>query len=145
MVGRPKEDEEEQGMILVDTSVWVDFLRGINSKERRVLHRLIEEDEEAALTEIIVTEILQGISKDDDFEKLKKCLLEFPIYKPKGIETYIRAAEIYRECRKSGKTVRKTIDCLIAAICIENDLILLHKDNDFDRIEACTELKCYRA
>jgi predicted nucleic acid-binding protein len=53
----------------------------------------------------------------------------------------LKAAEIYRTCRKKGKTVRKTVDCIIAAICIENDLTLLHKDSDFDLIEACTGLK----
>ncbi|MFH1090387.1 MAG: PIN domain nuclease, partial [Pseudomonadota bacterium] len=96
------------------------------------------------LTEIIITEVLQGIKKDSDFEKLAEYLLEFPIYGPKSIETYLRAAQLYRDCRKKGRTVRKTIDCIIAAICLENDLILLHQDSDFDQIETCTNLKCYK-
>ncbi len=131
-------------MILVDTSVWVDFLRGTNSRERHALHRLINDEEDISITEIIFTEILQGIKEDKDFKRVKECLLEFPIYKPKGIATYLKATEIYRACRKKGKTVRKTVDCIIAAISIENGLTLLHKDSDFDSIEACTTLKMFR-
>lgn len=128
-------------MILVDTSVWIDFLRGVNSPQRRTLHRLIENEEDISITEIILTEILQGIKEDKDFKRVKDYLLEFPIYGPRGIETYLKAAEIYRDCRKKGKTVRKTVDCIITAICLENDLTLLHKDNDFELIGACIELK----
>jgi predicted nucleic acid-binding protein len=131
-------------MILVDTSVWIDFLRGVDSPQRQTLHRLIEDDEDVAITEIILTEILQGIKNDKDFQMTREYLLEFPIHTPKGIETYLKAAEIYRDCRKKGKTVRKTIDCIIAAICIENSLPLLHKDSDFGLIEACTGLKVLR-
>lgn len=128
-------------MILADTSVWVDFLRGEDSPERRLLHRLIEEEEDISITEIILTEILQGVKHDGEFQAIKDYLLDFPIYRPKGIETYIHAAQIYRDCRKKGKTVRRTVDCIIAAICIENDLTLLHKDSDFDLIQACTGLQ----
>lgn len=128
-------------MILVDTSVWIDFFRGDKSAHRETLHRLIEAEEDIAVTEIIVTEILQGIKSDKDFQTTKEYLLEFPVYRPKGIETYLDAARIYRECRKKGKTVRKTIDCIIAVICLENNLTLLHKDSDFAYIEACTDLK----
>ena len=132
-------------MILVDTSVWIDFLNGTNSKERRILHRLIEQEEDISITEIILTEILQGIKADEDFKRVKDYLLEFPIYKPEGIETYLKSAEIYRKCRKNGKTIRKTIDCIIAAICVENNLTLLHKDGDFDIIEGCFGLDTLRA
>jgi predicted nucleic acid-binding protein len=132
-------------MILVDTSVWIDFLNGINSKERHTLHRLIEEEEDISLTEIVVTEILQGIKDDENFKRVKDYLLEFPIHRPKGTETYLKAAEIYRDCRKKGKTIRKTVDCIIAAICIENGLTLLHKDIDFDIIQGCGGLKVLKA
>lgn len=128
-------------MILVDTSVWIDFLKGTNSPERHLLHKLIEEEEDISITDIILTEVLQRIKEDRDFKMVKDYLLEFPVYKAKGIETYLMAAEIYRNCRKKGKTVRKTVDCIIAAICIENNLILLHKDSDFDIIEKCVGLK----
>ena len=144
MDGQPRRDEEEQGMIVVDTSVWIDFLRGADSRERRALHKLLEEEEDISITEIILTEILQGIKEDQDCRRLKDYLLEFPIHRPQGSETYIKAAEIYRICRKKGKTVRKTVDCIIATICLENDLTIFHKDRDFELIAACTELKCFK-
>lgn len=128
-------------MILIDTSVWVDFLKGNNSPQRWMLHRLIEHEEDVCITKIIITEILQGIKEDRDFELMRDYLLEFPIYKPKGVETYLTAAQIYRKCRKKGRTIRKTVDCIIAALCIENDLMLLHKDTDFDFIGVCTALR----
>ncbi|MBI4972677.1 MAG: PIN domain nuclease [Candidatus Omnitrophica bacterium] len=128
-------------MILVDTSVWIDFLKGEKSIHHQTLHRLIEGEEDVCLTEIIITEILQGIKSDGNFRIIKDYLLEFPIYSPKGIDTYLKAAEIYRNCRKRGKTVRKTVDCIIAAICIENNLVLFHNDRDFDAIEECAALK----
>jgi len=131
-------------MILVDTRVWVDFLKGVNSVQRRTLHRLIENEEDISITEIILTEILQGIKRDRDFRTIKDYLMEFSIHRPKGLETYIAAAKIYRNCRRKGKTVRKTVDCIIAAICMENGLTLLHKDSDFKLIAACTPLNCYR-
>lgn len=131
-------------MILVDTSVWIDFLNGANSKERHTLHRLIEDEEDISLTEIVLTEILQGIKDDENFKRVKDFLLEFPIHKPKGTETYLKAAEIYRDCRKKGKTIRKTVDCIIATICLENGLTLFHKDSDFDVMEECAGLKVLR-
>ncbi len=131
-------------MILVDTSVWIDFLNGVKSTHRKVLHELIENEEDICVAEIILTEILQGIRDDADFNKIKDYLLELPLYSPKGVDTYLRAAEIYRTCRRKGKTVRKTVDCIIASIAIENGLVLLHKDSDFGHIAACTALKLFR-
>ena len=131
-------------MILVDTSVWIAFLRGDQTSPRSVLRRLIQDQEDLCLTGIILTEILQGIKNDRDFEALRDYFLEFPIYEPQGVKTYLTAAQIFRDCRKKGKTVRKTVDCMIAAVCLENDLNLLHQDADFDRIAACTKLKVWK-
>ncbi len=128
-------------MILVDTSVWIDFLHGKNSIYRHALHNLIEKEEDVCISGIILTEILQGIRDDEIFSEIKCYLLEFPIYNPKDVDTYIFASNIFRQCKKKGKTVRKTVDCLIAAIAIENGLILLHNDRDFDSIKQCADLK----
>jgi predicted nucleic acid-binding protein len=128
-------------MILVDTSVWIDFLRGDDSLERRMLHNLIKAEEEISITGIILTEILQGIKEDKKYRLAKNYLSEFPIFEPNGINTYLDAARIYRECRSNGKTIRSTIDCLIAAICLENDFSVLHKDRDYDIIRECVGLK----
>jgi len=127
-------------MILVDTSVWIDFLIGRDTPHRRLLHRLIESEEDICITEIILTEILQGIRDDALYETTKDYLLEFPVIKPKGIDSYVSAADIYRKCRKQGKTVRKTVDCIIAAIVRENNLTLLHNDADFGVIKTCVGL-----
>ena len=130
-------------MILVDTSVWIDFLIGRESEHRHVLHGLIEREEDICITEIILTEILQGIRDDEVYEITKTYILEFPVIKPKGVETYIAAADIYRKCRKKGKTIRKTIDCIIAAIVKENNLTLFHKDSDFETIKECDGLDTF--
>lgn len=127
-------------MILVDTSVWIDFFNGRDTPHRYLLHRLIEKEEEICIAEIILTEILQGIRDDALYNITKNYLLEFHIIQPKGIESYISAAEIYRRCRKQGKTVRTTVDCIIAAIVKENNLILFHNDNDFEIIKKCVGL-----
>lgn len=134
-------DAEKQDMILVDTSVWIDFLRGKDSEHRYLLRRLIEKEEDICLTEIILTEILQGIRDDALYETTKEYLLEFPMIKPKGTETYIKAAEIFRKSRKQGMTIRKTIDCIIAAIAQENNLALLHNDSDFEVIKRFSGLR----
>ncbi len=130
-------------MILVDTSVWIDFLKGKNTFYRKKLHELIENDEDICITEIILTEILQGIRDDEIFQLTRKYLQDFTILKPKGIETYIMAAEIYRRCRREGKTVRKTIDCIIAAIAIEHGATLFHNDKDYEKIKECVGLKTF--
>jgi len=128
-------------LILVDTSVWIDFLEGRGTPQHHELKRLIENDEDICLTGLIVTEILQGIRDDDQNREMRARLLEFPIVNAEGISSYIRAAEIYRSCARQGKTVRKTIDCLIAAIAIEHGLTLFHNDRDFNSIKECCGLK----
>jgi len=128
-------------MILVDTSVWIDFFRGRNTPYRGMLHELIAGDEDLCLTGIILTEILQGIKDDKASHETMEYLLEFPVYNPSGVTTYIEAANIYRRCMKKGKTIRRTIDCLIAAVAMENELVLFHNDADFDHIAICTALR----
>jgi len=128
-------------MILIDSSVWIDFLNGKNSPERHALHKLISDSAKITIAEIIITEVLQGIKRESDFEAVKKFFEKLSIQRPKSTETYVTAARIYRNCRSQGKTIRRTIDCIIAAICIENDIPILHKDSDFDLIASCTELQ----
>jgi len=130
-------------MILVDTSIWIDFFRSAGSRPRNVLHNLIEQEGDICLVDIILTEILQGIKEDKEFEEVRDCLLEFPIYSARDIGTFVKAAQIYRICRRRGKTVNKTIDCLIASIAIENQFELFHNDSDFDLISECTELRVF--
>lgn len=120
-------------MILVDTSIWIDFFNGSDSIFKRKLHQLIEEDD-LCISDLILMEILQGIKLETDFQKVKEHLLSFPVFALKSTASYIKAANIYRECRKKGVTVRKSIDCIIAQTAIENKLLLFHNDKDFDLI-----------
>jgi len=132
-------------LILVDTSVWIDFLNGISSKHQLMLHQLIQEDEDICLANIVLMEILQGIRNDKDFKQVKGYLLEFPIYSLQNVNSYIATAQIYRSCRKKGLTIRRPLDCLIARVAIENDLILLHNDKDFEVIASTIgELKIFK-
>lgn len=131
-------------MILVDTSVWIDFLKGANNPYRKTLHSLIENDEDICLCDIIIMEILQGIKEDKQHKEIKDYLLAFPVLKAIPIKTYIHAAEIYRLCRKTGCTITKPIDCLISAIAIENNAVLLHNNADFELMAKNINLKLYK-
>ncbi|HEY5648836.1 MAG TPA: PIN domain nuclease [Nitrospiria bacterium] len=130
-------------MILVDTTVWIDFFRGTDTRFGKTLHALLDQEEDLCLTGIHLTEILQGIRDDFSQRRIRRRLLSFPIYQPKGVSTYLHAADIYRNCRKKGKTVRKTVDCIIAAIAIENNLRLFHNDRDFNQIARFTRLRIF--
>ncbi|MBI5206895.1 MAG: PIN domain nuclease [Candidatus Firestonebacteria bacterium] len=132
-------------MILIDTSVWIDFFNHPQSYFSKLLKELIEKDTDLCLTDIILTEILQGIKDDVIFEETKKSLLAFPIFKAASLNTYIYAAAIYRICRNRGTTIRRTIDTIIASVAIENNLQIFHNDKDFNRIAQCTPLKIFRS
>jgi predicted nucleic acid-binding protein len=130
-------------MILVDTSVWIKFFNGIDAISVRLFEDLVEAEEEVCISEFILTEVLQGFKKDEDFELARHHLLHFPVYSLDGNDSYIKAAQIYQKCRKQGITIRKTADCIIAQTAIENKLLLLHDDADFDRIALMCPLKIY--
>ena len=130
-------------MILVDTRVWIDFFNGADSEEKASLHKLIANHTRIAITDIILTEILQGIRDTHQFERVKNTLKQLDILHAIPINTYIHAAEIYRICREKGFTIRKTNDCLIAAVAIENSCQLLHKDKDFKAIAQFVDLQLY--
>lgn len=130
-------------MVIVDTSVWVDFFNGKENEYVYKLASLKEKDIDIFTTGIIVTEILSGFKKESDIKLTTELLKNLPFVNPLYPGTYVKAASIYRTGRKKGITVRKIIDCLIAQIAIENNLLLLHKDEDFNQIACFTELKIY--
>jgi hypothetical protein len=131
--------------ILVDTSVWIDFFNGINSPGARTLHKMIAAEDPVCITDVILAETLQGFRNTEEFESAKTHLLHFPIYSLQSPDGYVRAAQLYRACRKEGITIRKTIDCLIAQTALDHGLLLLHHDNDFDRIARVSSLNVYRS
>jgi predicted nucleic acid-binding protein len=121
-------------MVVIDTSVWIDYFNGNENEKTKILEYIMESDRQIIMPGIIYVEILQGIRTDKMYDEIKESLDEFifEYYDDKNI--YLKAVEIYRTCRKKGITIRKTIDCLIAAIVLERNFDFLHNDKDFDSI-----------
>ncbi len=122
------------GPVLADTSVWINFFNGVDSKEVEVLIRYIENDWPVYLCPTIIQEVLQGINNDNQFKEVLASLLAFNILNDDGVEMAVSAANLYRWLRKRGITIRKSNDCLIAQYAIKHSLQVLHQDRDFDLI-----------
>ncbi len=131
-------------MILVDTSAFIEFLNRTGSREDRIVEQLVADNDEIALPDISLTEILQGIRDEQEYAEVKLSLLTFPILSLTNASSYIAAADLYRKCRKKGATVRNTVDLLVAQIALEHNAMLLHNDRDFDAIAKICELKLYK-
>lgn len=121
-------------MILVDTTVWIDFFSGRDTHQVSLLSDIIEQKQELCICGIILTEVLQGIRNSREHDTVQK-LFNSLIFMEMEKETFLLAAEIYRSLRLRGITVRKTLDCMIASIAIEHKIPLLHHDRDFDPIK----------
>ena len=130
-------------MIVVDTSVWIDVLAGRDTAQADRCVQLIEDGEPVALTDVIFTELLQGLASDDEAALVERHLRAFPILRLQGLDDFALAADLYRTARGAGVTVRKTLDCLIAAPCVRTGAPLLHADADFDRLASCTSLRIF--
>jgi len=127
-------------MVLVDTTVWIDFFADRIEPHVAALQELIENEEDLCLCGVILAEVLQGIQSDADYIKTKDYLAEL-IFLPMRQATFVRAAEVYRSLRKRGGTIRKPVDCMIASVAIEHDIRLLHNDRDFDYIAKHSKLR----
>ena len=127
-------------MILVDSSVWIDFLGPSPGLAGRELRRMIAEAEPFALTGIVVTEVLQGLTRGAD--AMEGYLAQWPMLEPRGFSTYRLAAAIFRRARGKGTTIT-TIDALIAAVALEHQAAVFTLDKDFARIAAITRLPLY--
>ena len=121
-------------MVIVDSSVWIDYLADRSMPEVDWLARNVESDE-ISLTDLTLCEVLQGLRDDQSFERVLHRLMLLPMFQICGTTLAIASAENYRILRAKGITVRKTIDCLIATFCIRNGHALLHRDRDFDPFE----------
>lgn len=130
-------------MIVVDTSVWIDVLNGADSRGARRCVGLIEAGEPVALTDVVLTEILQGLRTDRESRLVERHLRAFPILRLDDLQDFVLAASLYRSARSAGVTIRKTLDCLIAAPCVRTGAPLLHADEDFDRLATCTPLRLW--
>jgi len=127
-------------VILVDSSVWVDFFRPSPGRAGAELRRMIEESEPFVLTGIVVAEVLQGLARD--VSVIERFLGQWDMLEPKGFDTYRSAAAIYRTGRGKGVT-SSTIDAVIAAIALEHGASVFTLDQDFARIARLTGLELY--
>lgn len=131
-------------MIIVDTTVWVDFLKGTSNAETQWLDANVGR-REIGLIDLILCEVLQGVKNDKDFLALKKQLFEFNVFASGGAQMAEAAAINFRELRKRGITIRKTIDCWIGTFCLLKGHALLHRDKDFDGFENQLGLRVIKA
>ncbi len=118
-------------MIIVDTSVWIDYFNGKLSEETDSLDMMLG-NQEILLGDLILTELLQGFQEDCQFREAQNILESFPVVPMLGMPLAIQSAKNYRTLRKCGVTVRKTIDVMIGTYCIEHHIPLLYADRDFD-------------
>ena len=118
-------------MILVDTSVWIDYFAGTITPQTDILDNLLGH-QPLAIGDLILTEVLQGFANERDFQRATQLLTSLTAVELGGQGIAIQAARNFRALRKLGVTVRKTIDTIIATHCIESGHDLLHNDRDFD-------------
>jgi predicted nucleic acid-binding protein len=131
-------------MIIVDSTVWVDYVNGKSNEETRLLEARIGR-EEIGLIDLILCEVLQGLRSEREIQEIESELLEFSIFRTGGTGMAVETAMNYRKLREKGITVRKTIDCWIATFCIREGHELLHRDRDFDPFESELGLRVVRA
>ena len=127
-------------MVIVDTTVWIDYLRGTENPETAWLDRELAR-QRLGLTDLILCEILQGIRGGVRFAEVRDELLAFQVFETGSKSLAIAAALNYRALREQGHTVRRTIDCLIATFCLQAGHELLHRDRDFDAFERALGLR----
>jgi len=130
-------------MIVVDTSVWIDYVNGVVTPQTNILDIELESSR-IATGDLIIVEFLQGFREDSQFLEAKDLMDSLEYYDFVGREMAINAAQNFRRLRKKGITIRKTIDVLIATFCIEYGFELLHSDRDFDPMEEVLGLKVKR-
>ncbi len=127
-------------MILVDSSVWIDYFNGKRSWQTDLLDNYLS-DVPIIMGDLILTEVLQGFKSDKNFKTAKSFLSVLPFCQMGGYNVAIQSAQNYRRLRKAGITVRKTIDVIIVTFCIIYGLTLLHDDRDFNPIASHFPLK----
>ncbi len=120
--------------VLVDTSAWVDFFNGHPTPQADALAQLIREEADVLTCGVVAAEVLQGIRRSANLAKIERHFLDMEWLTPREPETYLEAANLYRNLRSRGLTIRSTIDCVIAKLAEENDALLLSTDRDLQLI-----------
>lgn len=127
-------------MILADSSVWIDYFNGKPTWQTDLLDEYLS-SVPVVMGDLILTEVLQGFRSDKDFQTARTFLEALPFRQMGGYPVALQSAQNYRKLRKTGITVRKTIDVIIATFCILEGLTLLHDDRDFDPIASHLDLE----
>lgn len=122
-------------MYLIDTSIWVPFFASKSSPQEIFLTELLENNALVCVNAVIEMEILQGVRFDHHYVEIQKYLKPFLYFPNLSRDHFLKATEIYRLCRKKGITIRKSLDCVIAANALLDDLTIVHKDRDFEQIK----------
>jgi len=128
-------------VILVDSSVWIDYFRGRQTAQTDCLEGLLD-SQELAIGDLIFTEVLQGCKLDKEFNEVRRLLGRLHLVILGGEDVVVEAAKNYRKLRNRGLTVRGTIDVVLATRCIVSGHHLLHSDCDFDSFEQHLGLRC---
>lgn len=118
-------------MIIVDSSVWIDYFNGKETRQTDLLDSLLG-NTPIIMGDLILTEVLQGFQSEKDYKSAKRMLLQMPFMAMGGLELSLESAMNYRQLRKKGVNVRKTIDVMIGTFCIHHQIPLLHDDKDFE-------------
>jgi predicted nucleic acid-binding protein len=130
-------------VVLVDTTVWVDFFLGKTAPQVQILEQFLADGEDICICGVILTEVLQGMRDESEYTRTLSLFDSF-LFLPMNRRIFLRAAELYRALRRQGVTIRKAVDCMIASVAIEHTIPLLHNDRDFDPIEKLCGLKVVR-
>lgn len=127
--------------VLIDSSAWIEFLRATGSEAHLRVRGLVSGGYPIAVTEPIVFELLMGADSDAHAEKLRRFLVSFDLRPSKGVRDAERAADIYRACRRAGRTIRSSVDCMVGAVALRDGLPVLSADRDFEAIAEQTGLE----
>jgi hypothetical protein len=127
-------------MVIVDTTVWIDYLKGSNTPQAQWLDAELDR-QRLGITDLILCEVLQGTDSDRDFAQVQAELTRLQVFDTGGPELAIASAQNYRALRAKGRVIRRTTDCLIASFCLQYNFALLHNDRDFDPFEQYLNLQ----
>lgn len=130
-------------MMVVDTSVWIDYVNGVRTAQTDILDRELKQDR-VVTGDLIIVEFLQGFRDNKQFQQARKLMDSLEYYDFIGKDMAIKAAQNFRLLRKKGVTIRKTIDVLIATFCIEHGFELLHNDKEYEQMEKILGLRVRR-
>ncbi|MHB2021949.1 MAG: type II toxin-antitoxin system VapC family toxin [Mycobacteriales bacterium] len=132
-------------MSLVDTSAWIEFLRGTGSETDHAVRRLLEQDAQLHTTDVVMMEVLAGARDEQHQQQLRRLLARCEYLPVAGLASYEAAAAMYRTCRAAGEPVRTLSDCLIGAVALRAGVPVLHDDQDFDVLARHARVPAERA